>query len=125
MRLLLDTHIFLWCIKDDRQLSRIVKSKILQATDVYVSSASIWEAAIKIKLKKLDADLNHLIEEITGSGFLELPITARHAAAVAQLPDIHRDPFDRILVAQAICEPLTFLTADAILKDYSELVELI
>lgn len=125
MRLLLDTHVFLWWIKNDRQLSKAVKSKILHATEVYVSSASIWELMIKIKLKKLTADINQIVEAITESGFLELPITSNHAVTVSRLSEIHRDPFDRILIAQAIYEPLTFLTADALLKDYSELVEVI
>lgn len=125
MRLLLDTHIFLWCIKDDARLSKSIRSKILHASEVYVSSASIWESTIKIKLKKLDGDVNEIVEAIVDSGFIELPITALHAAAVAALPDIHRDPFDRVLIAQAISEPLTFLTADTQLKNYSELVEVI
>lgn len=125
MRLLLDTPIFLWCIKGDAKLSKSIRSKILHASEVYVSSASIWESTIKIKLKKLDGDVNEIVEAIVESGFLELPITAFHAAAVADLPDIHRDPFDRILIAQAVSEPLTFLTADAQLKNYSELVEVI
>jgi len=125
MRLLLDTHIFLWCIKGDRRLSQAAKSKILNATEVYVSSASIWEATIKIKLKKLEIDLGEMIESIAESGFLELPISAHHAAGVLRLPDIHRDPFDRLLIAQALFEPLTFLTADAGLRGYSELVAVI
>lgn len=125
MRLLLDTHIFLWWIKGEAKLSKSIRSKILHASEVYVSSASIWESAIKIKLKKLDGDVNEIVEAIAESGFLELPITACHAAAVAGLPDIHRDPFDRILVAQAISEPLTLLTVDEQLKNYSELVEVI
>ncbi|MBA2369165.1 MAG: type II toxin-antitoxin system VapC family toxin [Candidatus Protochlamydia sp.] len=125
MRLLLDTHVFLWCIKDNRRLNKSARSKILDASVVYVSSASIWEASIKIKIKKLDANIDQMIDAIAESGFLELPITARHAAAVNQLADIHRDPFDRILISQAIFEPLTLLTADAILKKYSSLVELV
>lgn len=125
MRYLLDTHVFLWCLRDDKRLSKQVRTKISNATAVYVSSASIWESAIKVKLGKLEADIDQLVEEISGSGFVELPITAAHAAAVSHLKEIHRDPFDRILIAQAISEPLTFLTADAKLKEYSELVELI
>src|ERR1700734_2044283 len=97
MRLLLDTHIFLWCIKSDARLSRSMRSRILHAQEVYVSSASIWELIIKIKLKKLHADVDQVIEAIAESGFLELPVTARHAAAIAGLPDIHRDPLDRLL----------------------------
>lgn len=125
MRILLDTHVFLWWVKDDKKLSRIVDSKIRHASDVFVSSASIWELTIKIKLKKLDADINVLVKGISAAGFLELPVTVEHAASVFKLPDIHRDPFDRILIAQAICEPLTFLTADECLKSYSDLVEMV
>ena len=121
MRLLLDTHIFLWYIQNNRHLSKAIQGKISHATEVYVSSASIWEITIKSKLKKLDADIDQILDAITGSGFLELPITVGHAAAVSRLSDIHRDPFDRILIAQAIYEPLTFLTGDALLKEYSEL----
>ena len=98
----------MWCVKEDRKLSKKIKSKILSASEVYVSSASIWEANIKIRLKKLEADIDELVESIPKSGFLELPITIQHAAAVARLPDIHRDPFDRMLIAQSFSEPLIF-----------------
>lgn len=125
MRLLLDTHVFLWCVNNDRRLTKVYRTKILNASEVYVSSASIWEASIKIKLKKLDADIDQLMNAITKSGFMELPITALHAAAVFHLSDIHRDPFDRMLIAQAISEPLILLTADKELKNYSDLVEVI
>lgn len=125
MRLLLDTHVFLWCVRDDRHLGKAARALIANATEVYVSSASIWEATIKQALGKLDADVDALVRAISGSGFSELPITARHAAAVSRLPDVHRDPFDRILIAQAICEPLRFLTADTALKKYSELVDVV
>jgi PIN domain nuclease of toxin-antitoxin system len=125
MRLLLDTRIYLWWLADHPSLSKAARNLIVDATDVYVSSASIWEASIKTGIGKLDADVDELADEISNSGFLELPITAKHAAAVRALPDIHRDPFDRILVAQALCEPLRFLTNDSLLKGYSELVEVI
>lgn len=125
MRLLLDTHIFLWWVKDDKRLSEVASSKIISADDVYVSSASIWEIAIKTHLGKVSVDMNKLVESIHDSHFLELSITSQHAALVSELPDIHKDPFDRLLLAQAISEPLTFLTVDAKLKKYSELVELV
>ena len=125
MRLLLDTHVFLWCVRDDRQLGKSARATIAGATAVYVSSASIWEATIKKAIGKLEVDLDALVRAIAGSGFVELPITARHAAAVARLPDVHRDPFDRLLVAQAMSEPLRFLTADSMLKGYSDLVDVI
>jgi PIN domain nuclease of toxin-antitoxin system len=125
MRLLLDTHVFLWCVKGDRRLTKAARALLASATEIYVSSASIWEAAIKVKLGKLDADVDALVSSISDSGFLELPVTAKHAAAVARLPDVHSDPFDRLLIAQAISEPLRFLTADDALGQYSELVELV
>lgn len=125
MRLLLDTHVFLWCVKDDRRLRKAAREMLAGATEVYVSSASIWEAAIKAKLGKLDANVDELVAAIADSGFRELPITARHAAAIGRLPDVHSDPFDRMLIAQAISEPLRFLTADDVLGQYSDLVELI
>jgi PIN domain nuclease of toxin-antitoxin system len=125
MRVLLDTHVFLWCVNDDRRLTKAARSVIVAATEVYVSSASIWEASIKRGLGKLEVDIDALILAITASGYVELPITARHASAVARLPDLHRDPFDRMLIAQAVTEPLRFLTADATLKKYSDLVDVL
>lgn len=125
MRLLLDTHVYLWWLADDPSLSARGKSMIASATEVYVSSASIWEASIKAGIGKLDVDIDELVMQIEVSGFLELPIRSKHAAAVRLLPPIHHDPFDRMLVAQAICEPLRFLTHDGKLKEYSELVEVI
>jgi PIN domain nuclease of toxin-antitoxin system len=125
MHLLLDTHLFIWWLKDDRHLSKKARSMIIGADEIYISSASIWEAAIKIQLGKLDAEINDLVDSIESEGFLELPLKAKHAAIVSTLPDYHRDPFDRILVAQAICEPLRLLTADEKLKPYSELIEMV
>lgn len=125
MRFLLDTHIYLWVVKNDRRLTKAARTKIENADEVYVSSATIWEAAIKIKIGKLDVDIDDLTNAISESGFLELPVTARQAALVVQLPDYHRDPFDRILIAQAMSEPLRLLTADAILREYSDLIDIV
>ncbi|MES2345205.1 MAG: type II toxin-antitoxin system VapC family toxin [Chlamydiota bacterium] len=125
MKLLLDTHIFLWSVLDNRKLTKKAKSIITQAEKVYVSSASIWEIAIKQGLKKIDGDLSQLIQAITDSGFYELPVRTAHAAMILQLPNLHRDPFDRLLIAQAKAEPLFFLTADKQLQEYSSLVSLI
>src|SRR5689334_21953974 len=116
MNLLLDTHIFLWCEKDDRRLSKEARALINNAAEIYVSSISILEASIKRNLGKLDVDPKKLIETIEASGFLELPFTVKHAAEISRLPDIHRDPFDRMLIAQALSEPLKFLTADKALR---------
>lgn len=125
MRILLDTHIYLWWLTDSPKLSTATKNTIETATEVYISSASIWEAGIKIAAGKLEAEIDDLIEGIQTSQFIELPITAQHAKQAAQLPDIHRDPFDRILVAQTLCEPLRLLTADEQVARYSELVDLV
>jgi len=125
MRLLLDTHVYLWWLADHPKLSEQAKSKIVSAAEVYVSSASIWEATIKAGLGKLEVDVDELVQQIEASGFQELPISARHAATVRNLPPLHNDPFDRLLVAQAICEPLRLLTHDDKLKGYSELVDVV
>ena len=125
MRLLLDTHVFLWCVKDDRRLTNAARALLSGADEIYVSSASIWEAAIKDRLGKLAVDVEALVPSIADSGFLELRVTAKHAAAVGRLPDVHNDQFDRLLIAQAISEPLRFLTADDVLGQYSDLVELV
>lgn len=123
MRLLLDTHIFLWVVADDPRLSKAARRLITGAEDVFVSSASIWEASIKAGLGKLDVDVNQLVLAIEASGFSELPVRAVHAALVHDLPDLHRDPFDRLLVAQAMYEPLRLVTADGHLSGYTDLVE--
>jgi PIN domain nuclease of toxin-antitoxin system len=125
MRILLDTHIYLWWLTDSPKLSSAIKQKIETATEVYISSASIWEAGIKISAGKLEADIDDLIAGIQQNRFIELPITAKHSKQAAQLPDLHRDPFDRMLVAQTLCEPLRLLTADEQVAKYSELVDLV
>ncbi len=122
MHLLLDTHIFLWLAMDDRRLNVSARRLISDASQIFISSASIWEIAVKARLNKIGADPEDAVQEMKNCGFLELPVLARHAVAVARLPLLHRDPFDRLLIAQTIVEPMRFLTADAQLKAYSELV---
>ena len=125
MRLLLDTHIFLWYLAASRKLSKVVLNRIEMADVVYISAASIWEAGIKIKQGRLEANIDNLYEGIVSSGFVELPMTAAHSVIAANLPEYHRDPCDRMLIAQAMSEPLKLLTADGLLTQYSELVEVI
>jgi PIN domain nuclease of toxin-antitoxin system len=122
MHILLDTHIYLWHVSDDERLSKEARSLILEAESIHISAASLWEIAIKVKLGKLNADLERLIAEMEPSGFVELPVTTRHAAEVAKLPLLHGDPFDRLLVAQAVSEPLYLVTTDSQLPQYSTLV---
>ena len=111
--------------RNSRERRAEARSSILAADEVYVRAVSIWEVAIKAGLGRIQGDVRQLAEAIGGSGFVELPVTALHAATVAGLPPHHRDPFDRLLVAQAMSEPLILLTADAALLAYSDLVRLV
>lgn len=125
MNILLDTHVFLWWLIDSLQLSQSARTLIQEADSVYVSSISIWEAAIKKSLGKLDADIKQLARAIDSEGFLELSFTLEHAIPIGSLLHHHRDPFDRALIAQAMTHPLRLVTADAALKPYSELVMIV
>ncbi|MGA7875602.1 MAG: type II toxin-antitoxin system VapC family toxin [Desulfoferrobacter sp.] len=122
MRLLIDTQIFIWAVIDSDRLGAKARQVMLDAAQIFVSAASIWEIAIKSKLGKLEGDPREFVAAIEQSGFHELAISAQHAAMVHELPLHHRDPFDRLLIAQSLCEPLRLLTADKNLSQYSELV---
>jgi PIN domain nuclease of toxin-antitoxin system len=119
---LLDTHIFLWLTMGSPRLKAKARKTISSADKIYISSASIWEIAIKISLGKLTADIDDVIEAIAANGFEELPVFSRHARRVAAMPRLHGDPFDRLLVAQAVEENMQLLTADAYMAAYSDLV---
>lgn len=122
MRLLLDTHVFLWAVAASPLLKPAARRFIERADAVYVSAASVWEIAIKARLGRIVADPQELAAAIAASGFVELPVTAVHAAGVGRLELHHHDPFDRLLIAQALAEPLRLLTADETLARYSDLV---
>lgn len=117
MSLLLDTHVILWWLTDDQSLADDVKTRLDDEPDVYVSSVSLWEVTIKQSTGKLSESAD-VAEEIRDSGFRELPVTFRHAIAAGRLPLIHRDPFDRMLVAQAQCEGLTLASHDPFIHKY-------
>ena len=117
MSLLLDTHVILWWLTDDPTLSDEVKTRLDDEPDVYVSAASLWEVTVKQSIGKLSEPID-VAEEIRDSGFRELPITFHHAIAAGRLPLIHRDPFDRMLVAQAQCEGLTLASRDPHIQRY-------
>jgi PIN domain nuclease of toxin-antitoxin system len=123
LRLLIDTHILLWLMDDDPRLGIRARNCIMDASEVVVSLASIWEIAIKIPIGKLNVNLDSLLLRLDQAGLIELSVTTRHAAVCAKLPLHHRDPFDRLLVAQAISEGMRLLTADTQLRAYSDLVE--
>jgi PIN domain nuclease of toxin-antitoxin system len=113
----LDTHVLLWLNSDIRRISRSVIASLDLADQVYYSAASVWELSIKRNLGKLNfaAPISEFAER---SHFVELPVTTQYAEAAANLPLHHRDPFDRMLVAQAMIEGLVLLTADRRLSSY-------
>ena len=126
MRLLLDTHLLLWAAGEPDKLS--ARARILMEdpdNDLVFSVASLWEITIKTGLGRADFQVDpHLLRRgLIENGYEELPITSQHALAVGQLPDVHRDPFDRILVAQATEEGLLLLTHDPLVKAYPGPIE--
>ena len=116
-KLLLDTHVFLWWRTDDPLLQEAARSAIGEADVVFVSAATAWEAAVKASLGRLE--LPDTVESgVEDSGFEKMQISFSHAEAAAALPPHHGDPFDRMLVAQAISEDLTLVTHDRRLEAY-------
>lgn len=120
MRVLLDTHVVLWWLADETERFSEQAWKVLDdpAVDAVVSAATMWEIAIKRGLGKLDAP-GDVVAQLNNSPVELLPITALHADEVSRLPDHHRDPFDRLLIAQAKVERLTVATADEAFARYS------
>lgn len=115
---LIDTHILLWWLSDDKKLSKKVRDLIADADNrILASTVSVWEIAIKKSLKKLKVPDN-LSKIIEASDIEFLPITVDHAWYVERLPFIHNDPFDRLLIAQCLVEDLTLITADKIIPTY-------
>lgn len=117
MRLLLDTHALLWWLADDGLTDQARDAVADQANLVMVSAVSAWEISIKKALGKLTAP-DDLEQQIDEGGFAPLPITIRHGIAAGELPRHHDDPFDRMLIAQAVAEGLTVLTHDKHFADY-------
>lgn len=118
MNLLLDTHVLLWWLDDNPVMSEKARGVIAEGSNmVFVSAASIWEIRIKEALGKLKIPRNFQ-EVLKSQSFEMLPVTVEHAHAVAGLPLIHRDPFDRMLIAQSRLEKLTLISHDRILKKY-------
>lgn len=118
MNLLLDTHVILWWLNDEPSLSQKARKAIADGRNlVFVSAVSVWEIRIKESLGKLKlpADFKSVL---AGQPFEHLAVTVEHAHAIKDLPDYHRDPFDRMLVAQARAEGFTLVTRDAHLKKY-------
>ena len=121
MKLLLDTHLLIWAaIGSDRLSAKARKSIEDPINELYFSAASLWEIAIKNGLGRADfqVDARVLRRALLDNGYQELPITGSHTVAVESLPPIHKDPFDRILVAQATAEGITLLTSDVLVAKY-------
>lgn len=122
MRLLLDTQVFLWFLGDERKIPANARTAIHASENaVLVSAAAVWEIAIKASMGRLPIsadDVARLPELIEASGFDELPVLARHAAGVRALPWHHRDPFDRLMIAQALDESLKLVSVDPIMRSY-------
>lgn len=123
MRVVLDTHAFLWFVGDEPRLSENARALIEdRATNPFLSIASVWEMAIKVGLGKLTPHVPFpmlISEQLNENGIALLDITVDHALHVAQLPFHHRDPFDRMLIAQAITEGLPIISADSVFDTYS------
>ena len=120
MRVLLDTHIALWAVVGSKRLAPRAKELILAADDVFVSAASLWEIAIKHGLGRGDMPISsaQALQAFTDAGYALLDIRPEHAIAVERLAPIHGDPFDRMLIAQALHEGLTIVTQDRVFIDY-------
>ena len=121
MKLLLDTQLLLWAAAHPRRLSSAAR-KLINDTqhELIFSAASLWEITIKNSLGRDDfrVEPRVLRRGLLDNGYVELPITSEHAVSAAALPELHRDPFDRLLIAQATCEGITLVTADAIVGQY-------
>ena len=118
MNIILDTHIILWWLNDDKELS-VIHREIISNTDnlCYISAATIWEISIKTALDKLKISPGY-ISELKNEGFLQLNVNWLHCDFVRELPLIHKDPFDRLLIAQAKIEDMILLTNDNNIRKY-------
>ena len=122
MRVLLDTHTFLWWLSNDARLGRKARERIAdRSNEVLLSVASVWELTIKSAMGRFDVKTDFeawLLAQLATNRFEILPILLPHVLALSRLPDHHRDPFDRILIAQATSEKVPLLTADTYMKHY-------
>jgi len=123
MRLLLDTNVLLWSLTAPPRIEPVRQLILGQETEIFVSTVSLWEIATKTSIGKLAADVSEIRAAIAASGFLELPVLGEHTETLARLPLHLRDPFDRMIMAQAITEPMRLLTGDSQLAVYSDLVQ--
>jgi PIN domain nuclease of toxin-antitoxin system len=123
MKFLLDTHLLLWWLNDDDKLPESAR-QLISNTDnaIYISHVSLWEMQIKIMTGKLNANLANILQQLPENGFQQLPTHADHILVLATLPSHHHDPFDRMLIAQAITEPLHLMTHDKQVALYGDAI---
>jgi PIN domain nuclease of toxin-antitoxin system len=119
---LLDTNVVLWLSEDNPRIHQIKSLLLSEETQVFISTVSWWEIAIKIRTGKLPVDFNHLRFLAQKHNFSELPITGDYIKTYLELPNLHRDPFDHMLLAQAMSCPMRLITGDSLLAEYSSLV---
>jgi PIN domain nuclease of toxin-antitoxin system len=118
LKVLLDTHALLWWVTDDERMGDAARD-VMRTADVYVSVASLWEIEIKRGLGRIDANPRQLLDEVNRTeGFRMLEIRPTHVLTLGDLPLLHKDPFDRMLIAQAIRDRLTLVSRDAVLRRY-------
>jgi PIN domain nuclease of toxin-antitoxin system len=119
---LIDTNIVLWLSENNPRIEQIKSLLLSEDTQVFISPVSWWEIVIKIRTGKLLLEFDKIRSLAKTSRFLELPVTDKYFNAYLELPNLHKDPFDHMLLAQAITCPMRFITGDSLLADYSSLV---
>jgi len=125
INLLLDTNILLWIFWNDERVNPIKDLVTSEEADVFVSIVSLWEIMTKVRKGKLDVDVHKMHHFMKKHDFFELPVSSKYIKVYDELPKIHKDPFDHMLLAQAITTPMRLITGDAILAEYSPLVMVI
>ncbi|MDR3089493.1 MAG: type II toxin-antitoxin system VapC family toxin [Desulfobulbaceae bacterium] len=125
MRLLLDTNVLLWALTDSPRIENVRNLLLADDNDVFVSAVSWWKIAIKTRIGKFKADISELRLATRDSGFLELPLLGGHAEILTGINAFHNDPFDHMLLSQAMTEPMRLLSGDRMLRKYSSLVLLV
>ena len=128
MRILLDTHLLLWAVGDSQRLQNSVLEELEDPSNaLFASTASLWEIAIKTMLRRSDfeIDIRAFRKALRTMSVDELPVVGDHIETLPDLPDLHRDPFDRLLVAQSLAEPMSLWTNDRVVAQYSDSVTLV
>jgi len=122
MKLLLDTNVLLWYFLGSERIESAKELIVSENTEVFFSTVSLWEIALKVRVNKLGIDIDELIFFTKKYSFFELPMTSDYIKTYLELSSLHKDPFDHMLLSQAITCPMRFITGDSLLAQYSSLV---